>query len=140
MSNPPCWSGATWSWLSGNMSKDENSTASLGILCQCSVTLTMKGFLLMFGRNRLVFSLWPLPLVLSLSTSGKSLAVSSLLPLFRDSYRFDERFLLEPSLLQSHNVSSYGRCSSHLIIFVASGWTLSSSSASVLYWGKVFQM
>jgi len=36
-------------------SGDGNSTASLGNLCQCSVTLTMRKCFLMFGRNLLVF-------------------------------------------------------------------------------------
>jgi len=48
-----------------------------GSLFQCSVTLRGKKFFLMFRRNFLCFSLCPLPLVLSLGTTEKSLAPSS---------------------------------------------------------------
>jgi len=46
-------------------------------LFQCSVTLRVKKLFLMFRRNFLYFSLCPLPLVLSLGTTEKSLAPSS---------------------------------------------------------------
>ena len=60
-----------------NISREGDSTASLGSLFQCSVTLRGKKFLLVFRRNFLCFSLCPLPLVLSLGTTEKSLAPSS---------------------------------------------------------------
>jgi len=60
-----------------NLSREGDSTASLGSLFQCSVTLRGKKFFLMFRRNFLCFSLCPLPLVLLLSTTEKSLAPSS---------------------------------------------------------------
>jgi len=56
-----------------NISREGDSTASLGSLFQCSVTLRGKKFFLMFRRNFLCFSLSPLPLVLSLGITGKSL-------------------------------------------------------------------
>ena len=52
----------------------EDSTASLGSLGQGSVTLRGKKFFLIFSWSFLCFSLCPLPLVLSLGTTGQSLA------------------------------------------------------------------
>lgn len=49
---------------------------SLGHLLQCLTTLTVKGFFLMLKWNLLYFSLCPLPLALSLSTTEKSLGAS----------------------------------------------------------------
>ena len=60
-----------------NISREGDSTTSLGSLPQCSVTLRGKKFFLMFRWNFLCFSLCPLPLVLSLGTTEKSLAPSS---------------------------------------------------------------
>jgi len=60
-----------------NISKDKDSTTPLGNLCQCLVILTVKKCFLMFTRNLLGFSLCPWPLVLSLNTTEKSLALSS---------------------------------------------------------------
>jgi len=57
------------------------STTSLGNLCQCSVTLTVKKCCLMFRENLPCFCLCPLCLVLSLGTTDKHLSqktVSSL--------------------------------------------------------------
>jgi len=59
-----------------NISREGDSTISLGSLFQGSVTLRGK-FFLMFTWNFLCFSLCPLPLVLSLGTTEKSLASSS---------------------------------------------------------------
>ena len=50
-----------------NISREGDSTTSLGSLFQGSVTLRRKKFFLMFRRNFLCFSLCPLPLVLSLN-------------------------------------------------------------------------
>jgi len=61
-----------------NISKEKNSTVSLGNLCQCLVTLTVKKCFLTFRGILLGFSLCPWPLVLSLDTTGKSLDLSSL--------------------------------------------------------------
>jgi len=60
-----------------NISREGDSTTSLGSLFQSSVTLRVKKFFLMFRWNFLCFSLCPLPLVLSLGTTEKSLATSS---------------------------------------------------------------
>jgi len=60
-----------------NISTEGDSTSSLRSLFQCSVTLRGKKFFLMFRRNFLCFGLCPLPLVLSLATTEKSLAPSS---------------------------------------------------------------
>ena len=49
----------------------------LGSLFSCSVTLTIKKFSLTFKWNLLCSSLHPLPLVLSLDVTEKSLAPSS---------------------------------------------------------------
>jgi len=50
---------------------------SLGNLFQGSVTLRAKNLLVVFSWNFLYFSLCPLPLVLSLGITKKSLAPSS---------------------------------------------------------------
>jgi len=59
------------------ISREGDSTTSLGSLGQCSIILRGKKFFLMFSWNFLCFSLCPLPLVLSLGTAEKSLAPSS---------------------------------------------------------------
>jgi len=48
-----------------------------GQLLQCSVTLQVKKIFLMFRQNKLCFSLCPLPVVLLLGTTEKSLDPSS---------------------------------------------------------------
>ena len=67
-----------------NISREGDSTTSLGSLCQCSVTLKVKKFFLMFRQNFRCFSLCPLPLVLSQGTSEESLAPSSWHPPLRE--------------------------------------------------------
>ena len=78
---PSCRSRVTYSRLHRtlsrwvlNISREGDSTTSLGRLFQGSITLRGKKFFLMFRRNFLGFSLCPLPLVLSLGTTEKSLA------------------------------------------------------------------
>ena len=66
----------TLSRLVLNISREVDCTTSLGRLFQGSVTLRGK-FFLMFRWNFLCFSFCPLPLVLSLGTTEKSLAPSS---------------------------------------------------------------
>jgi len=73
-------------WLL-KITKDGDSTTSLGNWCQCLVPLTVKRCFLMFRENFLCFSLCPFPLVLSLGTTEKSLAPSFLYPPFRGNYR-----------------------------------------------------
>ena len=60
-----------------NISREGDSTTSLGSLFQCSVTLRGKKFILIFSWSFLCFSLCPLPLVLLLGTTEQSLAPSS---------------------------------------------------------------
>jgi len=81
---PPCQSRVTYSRLHRtlsrrvlNISREGDSTTSLGSLCQGSVTLRGKLLFHTFRRNFLCFSLCPLPLVLSLGITEKSLALSS---------------------------------------------------------------
>ena len=73
---PPCRSRVTQSRLHRtasrrvlNISREGDSTTSLGSLFQGSVTLRGKKFFLMFNWNFLCFSLCPLPLVLLLGTT-----------------------------------------------------------------------
>jgi len=68
---PPCRSRVTYSRLHRtasrwvlNISREGDSTTSLGSLFQCSITLRGKKFFLMFRRNCLRLSWCPLPLVL----------------------------------------------------------------------------
>lgn len=63
-----------------NVSNERDLTISLDSLYQCSVTCTVKTMFLRFGGNLLCLVLCPLPLVLSLGTTKKNLALSSLLP------------------------------------------------------------
>jgi len=81
---PPCPSMVTHSRLHRtlsrrvlNISREGESTASLGSLGQGSITLRVKKFFLMFRWSFLCFSLCLLPLVVLLGTTGKSLAPSS---------------------------------------------------------------
>lgn len=60
-----------------NVSRVGDPTTLLGSLFQYSVTLTIKKFFLIFMWNLLCSSLHPLPLVLSLGVTEKSLALSS---------------------------------------------------------------
>ena len=55
--------------------KEETPTASLGNLCQCSITHTVRTCFLMARWNLLCSGLCPLPLVLALGTAEKSLAL-----------------------------------------------------------------
>jgi len=61
-----------------SISKDGDSTAPLGNLCQSSITLPVERCFPVFRGKLLCFSLCSLPLVLSLGTSEISLAPSSL--------------------------------------------------------------
>lgn len=69
-------------WLL-NTSKERDSTAFLGTLCQCLVTLTVEKCFLMLRGNFQCFSLCPWSLVLSLGINKKSLALSSFYAPFR---------------------------------------------------------
>ncbi|XP_068775232.1 uncharacterized protein [Struthio camelus] len=103
----PCSSRVIWSILPRiasrrvlNISSQGDSTTSLGNLFPCSVTLTGKKFFLVFSWNCVCFSLCPLPLVLSLGTTEKSLAPSSRHPPFRQFYTLRR---LPLSLTESQN-------------------------------------
>lgn len=72
----PCSRRATYSQLPKamfgellNISNNEDSTASAGSLCQCSVPLRIKSFLI-FKGSILCFGLCSLPLILPLSTDS----------------------------------------------------------------------
>jgi len=56
------------------ISKDGDTTISLGNLCRCSVTLTVKMSFLMFRCDLLCFSLCPVSPVQSQGTTEESLA------------------------------------------------------------------
>jgi len=93
----------------------------------------------MFKWSSLCLSLCPLPLVLSVGTTERSLAPSSLLLPTQVFVHTDE---ITPSLLFSRlsspsipSLSSYDRCSSPFIILVAFRWSHPSRSMSHLYWG-----
>lgn len=79
-SNTPCSSSNSYSLLPRPMfrwllkvSKDADSTTSLGKLCQCSVTCRVKNCSLVFRGSLLCFCLFLLPLALSPGTSEESL-------------------------------------------------------------------
>ena len=79
-----CWSRYTYIRSHRNMfrlvlsvSRVGDPTTLLGSLFQYSVTLTIKKFFLIFMWNLLCSSLHPLPLVLSLDVTEKSLTPSS---------------------------------------------------------------
>ena len=80
----PCQSRVTYSRLHRtasrqvlNISRDGDSTTSLGNLFQCFVTLKVSKLFLLFRWNFLCFIVCLLPLVLSVGTTEKSLAPSS---------------------------------------------------------------
>lgn len=83
-----------------SISKDLHNP--LGNLGQCLVTLRVKKCFLF--RQNLCFSLCPLPWVLALGITEKSLTFSSLYPLFRmwgkNVFIYINQILPEPSLLQ----------------------------------------
>lgn len=114
----PFWPMRLWQWL---------------------VILIVRKCFLMFRGKLLCFSLCSLPLILSLDTSDKSLAPSSLHPPSRylcTMARYPSKsFLLWLNSPSSPSLSSHLRCSSLWITFMALGSTLSSVSMSLLYWG-----
>ena len=77
----PCRSRVTQSRLHRTASRQVFNTSTgespdpLGSLCRISINLRGKKFSLMFRWNFLCFSLCPLPLVLSLATTEKSLDI-----------------------------------------------------------------
>jgi len=90
-----------------NISKGD-STGSVGSLLQCSATLTVKKFLLMLVWYFLCSTLSPVPLVLLLHITEKSLAPSSSIFVSIDNILFQPSFpqaeqpqLSQPFLIQS---------------------------------------
>lgn len=68
------------------ISEEGDFRASLGNPCLCLVTFTAQNCLLLFRGNIPYYCLYPLPLPLTLGTTKKSLASSSLYPPFRCIY------------------------------------------------------
>jgi len=115
-----------------NISREGESTSSLGSLFQGSVTLRGKKFFLMFKWNFLCFSLCPFPLVLLLAP------LKRVWPHPLDIHPSDiYKHILGPlsAFSRLNKPSSLSLSSSPLIILVALCWTLSSSSSSFLNWG-----
>ena len=106
-----------------NISIEEDSKSSLGNLFQCYVIFTVKKFFCIFVWNFLHSSFRPVLLVLSLCITEKSLAKSVCLPSPSniEKHLSDTLSLLFPRLNRPRllSLSSYGRCSRPLIIFVA---------------------
>lgn len=69
-----------------NKSKAGKPTTSLRNMCQCLVTITGKKCFLIFRGYLLCFCLCPLPLVLALGPTEKSLIITSLQPFYRCLY------------------------------------------------------
>jgi len=144
LSNPPCSSRATWSWLLRTVSRrfldnlmEEDPTASLGDLCRHLVTLTVKEWYLMFRGTFLCSSLCLLPLVLSLGTRLFSEPGSILFALSLQVFVHTDKN--PPSLLFSRltspsslSHSSQERCSSPFITLVALHRTGSRMSVSLI--------
>jgi len=81
--------------VSLNISREGESTSSLGSLFQCSVTLRVKQFFLVFRWNFLCFRLCPLPLVLSLSSlQGKTFQSLSRLLVQEFNHPHGEKFFV----------------------------------------------
>lgn len=98
----------------------QDSAAGPGNLFKCSIILTVKKLFLVFKLNFLNCGLCPFPLVLSLSITDKSLALSSLLPPIRylcilirppPSFLFSQQRKTVPAL-------SDPTCTNPLLIFV----------------------
>lgn len=107
-------------------------TTSLGTLCHCSVTLTVRKCCLMFRVNSLCFIFFPLPLVPSLGSTEKSLAVSLLhSPIWWMGFlwAFSSPGWTVPALL------AFSCRRAAAVIFVALCWTTSSMFMCLLYWG-----
>jgi len=89
-----------------NISKEGDSKSSLQILFQCSTTLTVRKFFLMFKWNFLHYDMCLLLLALSLGTTEKSLALSSLLTYQLPTYIDEIPLSLLSSRLKRHPSAS----------------------------------
>ena len=119
-----------------NISKDWDSTTSLSNLFHCLITFTPQKFFLMLKLNFLHLSFCPLALVLSESTTEKTLVLSLLPPwdIYTHWYISLRLFFSRLSCSSSLSLSPYVRCSHPFIIFVVLQWTCSTVSLSLLYW------
>jgi len=145
VSNPPAMGRDTFHWtrllrapsnLALNTAREGASTASLGNLFQCLTTLRIKNLFLRTNRTLPFFSLKRLPLVLSLHVLVNSPSPAFLLAPF-GYWKAGRRSLwsLLFSRLNSPNslsLSSWERCSSPQIVFVALLWTCSNRSMALL--------
>lgn len=124
---PPCLWRDTCSWLLRTVSrkllsnpKDRDATTSLGNLCQCLVTFTVKKCFLTFIGIHLCCSLWPF--FLSLDTTGKSLVPPSLLGLVHSDKILTLSVLsstfISPSPLTLNSNEKYSSLSSSLWFFI----------------------
>ena len=125
-------------WLL-DIAKDRDSIVILGSLCQCSVTLTVKKCFLMFRGNLLCFILCPLPHVLSLGITGKSLDPSIFTPSLQVFMYIGEISARTPSLLflraELSRIFSAFHHRRHALVpssLIAICWTLCSMSMSPL--------
>lgn len=126
--------GTTSRWLL-SVSEVGDSRSSLGNLCQCLVTLTVKSVSSCSGGLFLYLTLWPLALVLSLGASEEKLPPWS--------FKALQVLIRTPvSLIFSRlTVTALSACPhtrdapGPLIVFMALCWTLSSMSLSLLCWG-----
>ena len=123
---------------SGGFWTDGNSTDSLGNLCLCSVTLTVKSVSWCSNTSPVFHFVptaigpvtghqWKEPGSISLHLLSRYLCM-----LIRSSPSLFCSRLNNPSSL---SLSSWDRCSSPFITSVAHRWTLSSMSMSLLCWG-----
>ena len=115
--------------------RDGASTTSMGSLFQSLTTLRVKNFLLISNLNLPSFSLKPFPPILSLSAHSRSQSPSCVhvpFKYWKATARFPQSILSsrlnKPS---SISLSSQERCSSPLIISVAS----SPTPTLFVYWG-----
>lgn len=123
------------SWIL-KASKKADSTISFSNLNRDSVILMGKRC---FTWNVPSFRAGPLPLVLSLRTTEKNLALSFL---FFCPFRYLYKLIRSPPSLPFSRLNSpsclslspLGRCSGPFITLVTFGWSLCSISMSLLYW------
>lgn len=115
-----------------------SSTSTVGPRSQVS-------FFLLFGWDLLYFSLWPFPLVLSVTTAEKNLVLPSLFPPPHPPtppvrYLYPLRISALNLLFWRQSSSSflglswYNRCSSPSIVFMVLCWTYFNMPLSFWYW------
>lgn len=101
-----------------SISKNRDSTTSLGSLCQCLITFTVNYIFLMFKWIFLYFKLCSRLFITSLGTTGKSLVPSSLLPI-RHLYTLSREVTSSYRLGSSHELISllltadFSNCAQH---------------------------